>query len=131
MNLREHLNLFLGNKGETPIFSREQGNMHPPPPPWEALLPVYQNTHCVNSVCEKAYSIFRCLFYFQCSTDLYKYKGKCLFRRIPHASHSSFNPLAISNKQATIINGNIPVALRYVFPAHTSEPLRTIDICFC
>ena len=32
VNLREHLNLFLGNKGETPIFSREQGNMHPPPP---------------------------------------------------------------------------------------------------
>ena len=32
MNLREHLNLFLGNKEETPIFSMEQGNMHPPPP---------------------------------------------------------------------------------------------------
>ena len=37
VNLRERLNLFLGNKGETPIFSREQGNMHPPPP-WEALI---------------------------------------------------------------------------------------------
>ena len=33
VNLREHRNLFLGNKGETPIFSREQGNMPPPPPP--------------------------------------------------------------------------------------------------
>ena len=33
VNFREHLNLFWGNKGETPIFSREQGNMHPPPPP--------------------------------------------------------------------------------------------------
>ena len=29
VNFREHLNLFLGNRGETPIFSREQGNMHP------------------------------------------------------------------------------------------------------
>ena len=35
VTFREHLNLFLGNKGETPIFSREQGNMHPP---WEALI---------------------------------------------------------------------------------------------
>ena len=31
VNFREHLNLFLGNKGKTPIFSREQGNMYPPP----------------------------------------------------------------------------------------------------
>ena len=38
VNFREHLNLFLGNKEKTPIFSREQGNMYPPPPaPWEAL----------------------------------------------------------------------------------------------
>ena len=37
VNLREHLNLFLGNKGNTPTLSREQGNMYPPPP-WEALL---------------------------------------------------------------------------------------------
>ena len=28
VNFREHLNLFLGNKGKTPIFSREQGNMY-------------------------------------------------------------------------------------------------------
>ena len=34
VNFREHLNLFLRNKGKTPIFSREQGNMYPP---WEAL----------------------------------------------------------------------------------------------
>ena len=37
VNFREHLNSFLGNKGKTPIFSREQGKMYPPPP-WEALL---------------------------------------------------------------------------------------------
>ena len=30
VNFSEHINLFLGNRGETPIFSGEQGNMHPP-----------------------------------------------------------------------------------------------------
>ena len=34
VNLGEHLNLFLRNKGTTVNFHREQGNMHPP---WEAL----------------------------------------------------------------------------------------------
>ena len=35
MNFGEHQNLFLGNKleGEIAIFCREQGNIHPPPPP--------------------------------------------------------------------------------------------------
>ena len=33
VNFREHLNLFLGNKGKTAFFSMEQGNMYPPPPP--------------------------------------------------------------------------------------------------
>ena len=76
-------------------------------------VPVYQNAH-VNSVCEKVYS-GRCLFYFQCFTvDIYKYKGKYLLRRIPHASHGNFNPFVISNKQAYIINGNITVALRFL-----------------
>ena len=32
VNLGEHLNLFLRNMGTTINFSREQGNMHPPPP---------------------------------------------------------------------------------------------------
>ena len=39
VNFGEHLNLFLRNKGTTVSFHREQGNMHPPPPPWEALTP--------------------------------------------------------------------------------------------
>ena len=39
VNLGEHLNLFLRNKGTTVNFPREQGNMHPP---WEALL--YKST---------------------------------------------------------------------------------------
>ena len=30
VNFREHLNLFLRNKGTTVNFHREQGNMHPP-----------------------------------------------------------------------------------------------------
>ena len=30
VNLGEHLNLFLSNKGTTVNFPREQGNMHPP-----------------------------------------------------------------------------------------------------
>ena len=37
VNFGEHLNLFLRNKGTTVNFHREQGNMTPPPPPWEAL----------------------------------------------------------------------------------------------
>ena len=41
VNFREHLNLFVGNKGKTAFFSREQGNMYPPPlggpQSWRAL----------------------------------------------------------------------------------------------
>ena len=37
VNFGEHLNLFLRNKGITVNSYREQGNMHPPPPPREAL----------------------------------------------------------------------------------------------
>ena len=73
-------------------------------------FPFHQNAH-VNklSVYEKVYSS-RCLFYFQSYTvNIFKYKGKYLLRRIPHASHGSFNPFVISNKQAHVINGNIPV----------------------
>ena len=33
-------------------------------------------------------------------------KGKYLLRRIPYASHESFNPFVISNKQARIVNRN-------------------------
>ena len=32
-NLEEHLHLFLGNKGDSLIFHREQGKMHTPAPP--------------------------------------------------------------------------------------------------
>ena len=35
-----------------------------------------------------------------------KYRGKYLQRRIPHASHVSFNPYIITNKEAHIVNGN-------------------------
>jgi len=85
-------------------------------------LRVYQNAH-VNSVCEKDYSS-RCLVYFQCSTvNIYKYKGKYLLRRIPHATHGSFNPFVISNKQAHIINQLRYVALRFSL---TQETINTL-----
>ena len=47
-------------------------------------LPVYQNAD-VNSVCEKVYCI-RWLFFFSVPLLTYKYKGKYVLKRIPHAS---------------------------------------------
>ena len=38
VNFWEHLNLFLRNKGTTVNFYWEQGNMHPLPLPWEAVV---------------------------------------------------------------------------------------------
>ena len=38
VNFGEHLNLFLRNKSTNVNFYREQGNMHPPPLPWEAFV---------------------------------------------------------------------------------------------
>ena len=38
---------------------------------------------------------------------IYRYRGKYLLRKIPHASHGSFNPYVITNKEAHIINGKI------------------------
>lgn len=35
-----------------------------------------------------------------------------MFRRISHASHGSFNPYVISNKEAHIINGSVFVGLQ-------------------
>ena len=49
------------------------------------------------------------VFFQSYTVNIFKYKGKYLLRRIPHASHGSFNPFVISNKQAHVINGNIPV----------------------
>ena len=40
VNVGEHLNLFLRNKGTTVNFHREQGNMHPPT--WEALIVLWE-----------------------------------------------------------------------------------------
>ena len=45
---------------------------------------------------------------FQCfPIHIERYRGKYLLRRIPHASHGSFNPYVITNKEAHIINGNM------------------------
>lgn len=43
-------------------------------------------------------------------TYITKYRGRYLQRRIPHASHGSFNPYIITNKEAHVINGNITVS---------------------
>ena len=41
------------------------------------------------------------------SVTLFKYRGRYFSRRIPYPSNGSFNPFAISNKEAHIWNGNI------------------------
>ena len=49
-----------------------------------------------------------CSYCFQhCAIYIYKYRGRYLSRRIPHASRGSFDPYIISNKEAHIIYGNI------------------------
>ncbi|CAH3114643.1 unnamed protein product, partial [Porites lobata] len=37
----------------------------------------------------------------------FRFRGRYLSRRIPYPSNGSFNPFAISNKEAHILNGNI------------------------
>ena len=50
----------------------------------------------------------RCAYDFQCfRIHIERYREKYLLRRIPHASHGSFNPYVITNKEAHIINGNM------------------------
>ena len=50
----------------------------------------------------------RCAYDFQCfPIHIERYRGKYLLRRIPHASHGSFNPYVMTNKEAHIINGNM------------------------
>ena len=50
----------------------------------------------------------RCAYDLQCfPIHIERYRGKYLLRRIPHASHGSFNPYVITNKEAHIINGNM------------------------
>ena len=79
----------------------------------------------MNSACEKVYSS-RCLFYFQCSTvNIYKYKGKYLLRRIPRASHGSFNRFVISNKHAHMLNGSIPARTKETDKCHRHQRTAT------
>ena len=44
VNLREHLNLFLGNKEETLTFPREHGNIQPPGRRSQLLLEIDVNS---------------------------------------------------------------------------------------
>lgn len=49
-----------------------------------------------------------CLCGFQnVSVTFFRYRGKYLLRRISYPSNGSFNPYAISNKEAHIVNRNI------------------------
>ena len=58
VNFREHLNLFLGNKGKTPIFFREQGNMYPP---WRPSALDTKSTHNSNAQLSEKYSpLWKC-----------------------------------------------------------------------
>ena len=59
-----------------------------------------------SSRCSSLYS-FR---FYDKLTYITKYRGGYLQRRIPHASHGSFNPYIITNKQAHVLNGNIIVS---------------------
>lgn len=54
-----------------------------------------------------SYSSLYCFWLYDKLTYIAIYRGKYLQQRIPHASHGSFNPYIISNKEAHIINGNI------------------------
>ena len=54
-----------------------------------------------------SYSSLYCFRLYDKLTYIAIYRGKYLQRRIPHASHGSFNPYIITNKEAHIINGNI------------------------
>ena len=64
----------------------------------------------------------RCAYDFQCfPIHIEKYRGKYLLRRIPHASHGSFNPYVITNKEAHIINGNM-------FGNVTKDKTRAISV---
>ena len=51
-----------------------------------------------------SYSSLYCFRLYDKLTYIAIYKGKYLQRRIPHASHGSFNPYIITNKEAHIIN---------------------------
>ena len=61
-------------------------------------LVLTSHTRCCQSICYDNRNA---------SITLTRYKGRYLMRRIPHASNGSFNPFAISNEEAHIVNGNV------------------------
>ena len=88
------------------------------------LSDVAEHTPMSIVICEKGCS-GRCLFYFQCSTvNIYKHKGKYLLRRIPHASHRSFNSFVISN----IINKNTSMGIHHLRYVAISCPLTQVSL---
>ena len=83
---------------------------------WCAVLTIFLlklHHYNVNTgVSTKFFYGYSSLYYFPFNKNIIrimKYSGKYLQRRIPHASHGSFNPYIITNKEAHIVNGNISV----------------------
>lgn len=83
---------------------------------WYAVLTIFLlklHHYNVNTGVSTKFS-YGCssLYYFSFNKKIIrimKYSGTYLQRRIPHASHGSFNPYIITNKEAHIVNGNISV----------------------
>lgn len=83
---------------------------------WYAVLTIFLlklHHYNVNTGVSTKFS-YGCssLYYFSFNKNIIrimKYSGKYLQKRIPHASHGSFNPYIITNKEAHIVNGNISV----------------------
>ena len=75
----------------------------------------------------------RCAYDFQCfPIHIERYRGKYLLRRIPHASHGSFNPYVITNKEAHIINGNmLGNVTKDKTRAISEQSQQTTDMNYC
>ena len=72
-----------------------------------SLILYNDNVNIGGNMKFSSYSSLYCFQLHDKLTYIAIYRGKYLQRRIPHASHGSFNPYIITNKEAHIINGNI------------------------
>ena len=72
-----------------------------------SLILYNDNVNIGGNMKFSSYSSLYCFRLYDKLTYIAIYRGKYLQRRIPHASHGSFNPYIITNKEAHIINGNI------------------------
>ena len=72
-----------------------------------SLILYNDNVNIGGNMKFSSYSSLYCFRLHDKLTYIAIYRGKYLQRRIPHASHGSFNPYIITNKEAHIIDGNI------------------------